>query len=432
MPRDWRYDSAVRDTDLYRQLLGLESPWTVERVDLDVKGHRVDVFAKHKPPATWPCPECKKACGLHDHDEEKVWRHLDSCGFGTYLHARVPRVSCSEHGVRQARVPWAEPKSRFTALFERFAIDVMLETSITGAAAILGITWDEAHHLMARAVERGLARRPHAVPRQLGVDEKAIAKGQRYVTMVCDLEHGHVVEVAEDRTKQSVLTCLGRFSLDELAKVESIAMDMWEPYRLAFRGLVADADEKIVFDRFHIVGHMNEAVDQVRRRENKGLRAEGDDRLVGSKHLWLFGAENFPLDRYDLHTRLDFADLKRSNLKTARAWTLKEMLRGLWKQPSRAAGDRWYRRWYSWAVRSRLTPVKKVAAMVKRHLHNVLTYFKHRVTNAGSEAINSVVQMLKKRAFGYRSFANFRTAILFRCGGLDLYPLALSSHLKAG
>ncbi len=95
----------MRDTDLYRQLLGLDPPWTVERVDLDVKGHRVDVFAKHERLATWPCPECKKACGLHDHDEEKVWRHLDSCGFGTYLHARVPRVSCSEHGVRQVRVP---------------------------------------------------------------------------------------------------------------------------------------------------------------------------------------------------------------------------------------------------------------------------------------------------------------------------------------
>jgi hypothetical protein len=166
---------------------------------------------------------------------------------------------------------------------------------------------------------------------------------------------------------------------------------------------------------------MNEAVDQVRRRENKGLRADGDDRLVGSKRLWLFRTENLPLDRYDVETRMDFADLKRSNLQTARAWKLKEMLRGLWKQPSRAAGARWYRRWYGSAVRSRLTPVKKVAAMVKRHLHNVLTYFKHRVTNAGSETINSVVQMLQKRAFGYRSFRNFRTAILFRCGELDLF-----------
>jgi transposase len=422
----------VRDTELYRQLLGLESPWIVDRVDLDMKTHRVDVFTKHGRPQSWPCPECGSGCGLHDHDEERTWRHLDSCGFGTYLHARVPRVKCPDHGVRQVRVPWAEPGSRFTALFERFAIDVLLETSITGGAELLRITWDEAHAIQARAVARGLARRPHVVPRQLGVDEKAIAPGQKYVTVLSDLEHGHVIELAEDRTKESVLACVGKFSLDELAKVEAIAMDMWPAYVNSFRALVTGADKKIVFDRYHVVAHMNKALDQVRRGENKVLRGDGDDRLVGTKRLWLYGAENLPVDRYDLKTRMAFADLKSSSLKTSRAWSLKEMLRSLWKQPSRAAGERWWKRWYSWAVRSRLTPVKKVAAMVKRHLPNVLTYFKHRLTNAGSEALNSVIQMLKKRAFGYRSFRNFRVAVLFRCGGLDLYPSQSLAHPKAG
>lgn len=419
----------MRDTDLYRQLLGLERPWTVDRVELDVKQQRVDVFAKHDKPKAWTCPECGKQCGLHDHDEERVWRHLDSCGFQTFLHARIPRVNCLEHGVRQVRVSWAEPKARFTALFERFAIDVMLETSVTGAAGILKLSWDEAHHIMERAVARGLARRAHAVPKRLGVDEKSLAKGQRYATMVCDLDTGHVIELAEDRTMESLRRCLGRYSINDLSGIEAIAMDMWEPYFLQLRAIIDGADDKIVFDRFHIVGHMNKALDQVRRRENKLLRADGDDRLVGSKHLWLYGADNLVSSKANLETKLAFAQLRESNLKTARAWALKESLRSLWKQPSRAAGERWYRRWYSWAVRSRLTPVKQVAAMVKRHLHNVLTYFKHRITNAGSEAINSVVQMLKKRAFGYRSFQNFRTVVLFRCGGLDLYP---STHLKAG
>ena len=390
------------------------------------------MFAKHAKPATWPCPECGKPCGLHDHAGERVWRHLDSCGFATFLHARVPRVQCPEHGVRQVRVSWAEPSSRFTALFEQFAIGVLLETSVAGAAELLGLSWDEAQHIMARAVARGLARRPQAVPRQVGVDEKAIAKGQRYATMLVDLEQGHVIELAEGRSMESLLACLGRFSLDELANIEAIAMDMWAPYSQLLRSLVDGADDKIVYDRFHIVGHMNEALDQVRRRENKALRADGDDRLVGSKHLWLYGAENIPPDRYDLATRAEFAMLRASKLKTARAWALKEMLRGLWRQRSRAAGESWYQRWYRWAVRSRLPPVRKVAAMMKRHLHNVLTYFKHRITNAGSEALNSVVQMLKKRAFGYRSFQNFRTVVLFRCGGLDLYPLALSSHSRPG
>ncbi|MCA1823400.1 MAG: transposase, partial [Frankia sp.] len=128
---------------------------------------------------------------------------------------------------------------------------VLAGTYVTGAANILKITWDEAHHIMERAVARGLARRPHAVPKQLGIDEKSLAKGQRYATMVCDLENGHVIELAEDRTKESLLRCLGRYSINDLAGVEAIAMDMWEPYVLQVRAVVDDADDKIVFDRFH-------------------------------------------------------------------------------------------------------------------------------------------------------------------------------------
>ena len=142
----------MQDTELYRAILGLESPWTVARVDLDVKQQRVDVYAEHGKRKTWTCPECEASCGLHDHDQERTWRHLDSCQFQTYLHASVPRIRCDEHGVRQVRVPWAEPRSRFTLLFERFAIDVLHETDILGAARILAITWDEAHGIMARAV----------------------------------------------------------------------------------------------------------------------------------------------------------------------------------------------------------------------------------------------------------------------------------------
>jgi transposase len=413
----------MRDVDLYRQLLGLEAPWMVSRVDLDVKAHRVDVFAEHTKPKAWPCPECGAKCGLHDHDEERTWRHLDSCQFETHLHARLPRVNCPEHGVRQVRVPWAEARSRFTALFERFAIEVLLETSITGAAKILGLSWDEAHHVMERAVARGIARRPHQVPRVMGIDEKSLAKGHRYATIVTDLETGHVLNLAEGRTKASLVSCLGKFSINDLSAVEAVAMDMSGAYFHQIRAIVDDADEKIVFDRFHIVAHMNDAVDKVRRGENKVLRSDGDERLVGSKHMWLYAEENLP-DKYEAA----FAALRSSNLRTARAWAIKESLRELWGQRSRAAGERWWKRWYSWATRSRLEPVKKVAGMMKRHLPNVLTYFKHRITNAGSEAINSVIQMLKKRAFGYRSFENFRTVVLFRCGGLSLLP----SHPNAG
>jgi transposase len=407
----------MRDTELYQQILGLEAPWRVVRVELDVKQTRVDVFAEHAKRKTWPCPECEAPCGLHDHDEERTWRHLDSCQFQTLLHASVPRVRCDEHGVKQVRVPWAEPRSRFTLLFERFAIDVLRETDILGAARILDISWDEAHGIMGRAVTRGLARREHKVPEYMGLDEKALARGQRYATIACDLDDGHVIDVAPERTSESVVRCLGRFSLNDLEGIKAVAMDMWQPFIGTVSRLLPQADTKIVFDRFHIVAHMNKAVDIVRRRENRELRATGDERLVGSKHLWLYAAERVPEQSFD-----DFFALQRANLKTSRAWAIKETLRCLWDQPTREAGEAWYKHWHNWATHSRLQPVRKVAEMLRRHLPGVLSYFTHRITNSASEALNSTIQMIKKRAFGFRSFENFRVAILFRCGGLQLHP----------
>lgn len=411
------YRAGMRDVELYRHLLGLTAPWTVARVELDVAGQRVDVYAEHRQQKSWPCAECGAACGLHDHEPERTWRHLDSCQFKTYLHARIPRTRCEAHGVKQVRVSWAEPQARFTALFERLAIDVLMETDISAGARLLGLSWDEAQHLMERAVQRGLSRRPPPSPRYLGVDEKSLAKGQNYATLVTDLESGCILEVTKDRKKESLLRALGPFTPRGLAQVEGIALDMWEPYIQTLSEIVPDAQDKLVFDRFHIVGHMNEAVDQVRRKENRTLRQDGDERLVGTRYMWLYGQENLP-PRY----HVDFAALRQSTLKTARAWAIKESLRQLWNCPDRTKGTTWWRRWYFWATHSRLPPVKAVAAMIKSHLHNVLTYFTHPITNAVSEALNSTIQMLKHRARGYRSFANFRVAILFRCGGLQLYP----------
>ncbi len=410
----------MRDTELYRAILGLESPWTVARVDLDVKAQQVDVYAEHVKRKTWPCPTCAAPCGLHDHDEERTWRHLDSCQFKTLLHARIPRVRCNKHGVLQVRVPWAEPGGRFTALFERWAIDVLQETSVDGGARLLGISWDEAFHIMQRGVARGLARREHRVPEHLGLDEKSIGKDLRFATIATDIKAGAVIDVAEGRTKESVYRTLGAYSLDELATVEAVAIDMSGTYISAVSSCIEGADKKVVFDRFHVVQHMTNAVDKVRRGENHQLRKEGDDRLVGSRYVWLYGRENVP-EKYEA----SFGDLRDANLKTARAWAIKEQLRDLWDQPTLEAGKAWWTRWFRWASHSRLEPVKKVARMINAHLPNVLTYFTHRITSATNEAINGVIKTMIKRAYGFRSFTNFRTAVLFHCGRLQLYPAAL-------
>ncbi len=152
----------MQDTALYQYLLSLQSPWTVSRVNLDVNGHRVDVWAEHSDDVAWSCPQCTQRLPLYDHAEERTWRHLDSCQFQTYLHARIPRVACDEHGVVQVTVPWAAPRSRFTLLFERLAIDVLRQCDVSGATRILRISWDEAWGVMQRAVTRGQPVSRHA------------------------------------------------------------------------------------------------------------------------------------------------------------------------------------------------------------------------------------------------------------------------------
>jgi len=409
----------MRDTELYRHLLGLQSPWTVARVELTVAGQQVDVWAEHSDGAEWACPECGKVAPLHDHSEERSWRHLDSCQFKTILHARPPRVRCVDHGVRQVKLPWAEGHGRFTALFERLAIDVLRETSVKGATEILRISWDEAWAIKLRAVERGLAAKKQRVVPYIGVDEKAVAKGQRYVTLVYDLERSTVEFIGDNRRQTSLDAFFDGLSKRQLNGIRAVGMDMWQPFIESTLAWVPNAKDKIVFDRYHIAQHMGKAVDTVRKQENRDLRAAGDDTLVGSKYLWLYRYENLPEKHHDR-----FAALRAANLKTGRAWAIGESLRGLWEYDTKDGAMAFWKRWYFWAAHSRLAPVIAVAQMLKGHLHNVMTYFDHWVTNAVSEGLNSKVQTIKKMACGFRNRDNFKTAILFHCGGLQLYPTA--------
>jgi transposase len=407
----------MKDTELYHHLLGLQDPWFVSNVQMAIKEQQVDVWVEHPQGLQWPCPECGTEGPLHDHGQDRVWRHLDSCQFRTFLHARPPRMICPEHGVRQVRLPWAERHSRFTLLFERFAIEVLGNTHIQAGRRILGISWDEAWHLMDRAVQRGLRSKPKRVIAQLGVDEKRAGAGQDYVTIICDLDLGTVEEVTVGNNCASLEAYFDQLSTDQLEGIEAVAMDMAGGYINAVSGRLPNGREKIVFDRFHIMKLMNEAIDKVRRQESKNLRDEGNPLLNGTKFLWLCGQE-----RLSSNCQNWFASLRAAGLKTARAWAIKEMLRDLWKYKSLAWAEKYWKRWYFWATHCRLKPVKKVACTLKNFLYGILNYCKYRITNAMTEGINSRIETLWKSACGFRNKERFRTVILFHLGGLELYP----------
>jgi transposase len=299
-------------------------------------------------------------------------------------------------------------------------INALKECDVTGVTRLMGTSWDQTWGVMMRAVTRGLARKRRRMPAHLGIDEKSVGKGHTYESIVCDLDRSTVEYVVDDREKESLESYFRLFTAKQLTRIKAIAMDMWEPYVLATHAHVPKAGEKIVFDRFHATKQVTAAVDKVRRAEHKSLAKDGDERLKGTKYLWLRNEENIPEWR-----REEFAEVKSAELRTSRAWAIKESLRKFWSYTYARCAEKYFQAWYFWATHSRIAPMIAAARTLKSHLPNLLTYFKHRITNATSEGINSKIQMIKMMACGYRNRDHYRAAIYFHCGGLDLYPRAI-------
>jgi transposase len=400
----------------YGQLLGIHSPWSISDVALDLGNNRVDIHIEYTDDSG-PCPVCGAMSPKHDEREERTWRHLDTMQFATYLHCRVPRVRCKEHGAKTLKTPWAGKNSRFTLMFEAFAIKVLKAArSVEEARKLLKLNWHQVNAIKSRAVERGLSRRKDEPVRYIGIDEKQFRSGHRYISSLVDLDGGRVLEVEQERTEAAAKRLLERgLSATQRQQVEAAAVDMWPAFANAIGTVLPGA--AIVHDRFHISQHLNEAVDQVRRAENRRLAKAGDGRLKGTKYLWLANEEN-----HKARFAETFAKLKKSDLKVSRAWAIKEMYRDFWTYARRGWAKRFFDRWYSWAIRSRLEPIKKKAKMLKSHLDNLLTYFDYPISNAVAEGLNSKIQTVKANARGFRSFQGFRYSILFYCGGLDMEP----------
>jgi transposase len=407
----------MRDTKLYEQLLGLERPWHVKDVDLQLDDGEV-VVSVEADRQLWGCPECGKKMRIHDYATRR-WRHLDSCQFKTILEARVPRVKCMEHGTVTVKVPWAEKHGRFTLLFERLALDVLRDCSIEAARKYLRVSWDEMDYIKQKAVDRGLRRKGTVKAHAICLDEKSVGKGQDYVTVVVKVaDDGPIVDyIGDGRTEAALDDFWAGHDEEALNGIHCASMDMWKAYINAVETNLPAGKAAITHDPFHIIQNMNKAVDQVRRREIGLLSTEQAKVLKGTRFMWLYGFENLP-EKWDERIK----ELKDSQMQTARAWRLKEQLRAMYQCETYAQAEAFFKVWNRDAMRSKLEPVKKVARMLKAHLPQVLNYFVFRVTNAYSEGMNSFIQALIKRANGYRNRQRLKRDLFFHLGGLDLYP----------
>lgn len=409
----------MRDKDLYAQILGIKSPWQVADVELSVSKGEVTVQVEQEAGAKSCCPSCGKESPGYD-SRRRRWRHLDTCQYKTILVADVPRVKCEEHGVVTVSVPWAEPGSGFTAMFEALVIDWLKEASTSAVSRLMGLSWNAIDGIMQRAVARGLLRREAVFTTHIGVDETAFRKRHDYVTIVSDQQEGNVLHVGSDRRKETLKAWYESLTEEQRESIQSVSMDMWPAYINATLESLPEAEEKIAFDKFHVAKYLGEAVDKVRRQEHKALMAEGYEDLKGSKHDWLYNPENMTRKQ-----KIRFKSLRDSTLKTARAWAIKELAMSLWHYVSKTWARKGWEQWLSWAVRSRLEPIKDVARTIKEHLWGILNAVVLKVSNGPAEGPNSRIKMIKVRSRGFRNKERFANAIYFHLGGLNLYPEGL-------
>lgn len=400
----------------YRQMLNLSDPWMVSSVELDTEKLLLNIHVDTVKGTKLPCPHCKQLCTKEDHREERTWRHLDTMQFETIITCRTPRINCPEHGVLSVEVPWADGYSRFTELFEKFAIDVIKTAkSLKAATILLRLSWYQIHAIQAGAVERGLKRRGNETIKHVGIDEKSFLKGHSYASLLTDLDDVRVLEVAQDRTEEAATELLNTLEEKQKQGIEAAAMDMWPAFMNAVHTVLPQAD--IVHDKYHIAGYLGKAVDQIRRKENKTLIQGGDASLKGTKYLWLSNPAN-----WDKEAKKRFRSIASDELKVGRAWSIKETFRHFWDYHYRAVAESFFKSWYFWATHSRLKPMIEAAKTIKRHQTGIFAYLKHHITNAATEGLNSKIQSIKSDARGFRNFNNYRIAILFHCGKLNLYP----------
>lgn len=399
----------------YAQSLGLEKPWKVAGVVIDGERKEVRIRVECAAGEAWVDPETRERAEIKDW-EERTWRHLDTCEYQTVISARVPRVVLSSGQTMTVRVPWAEPGGRFTKRFESRVIALLQQCrTVRGAARLARITDDQADGVMHRAVARGLLRREVQPLKEVGLDEKAIAKGHRYATILNDLEGGRVIDVVPERTQEAAVALLRGLPEKQREKIEAVAMDMWPAYIGAVEEVLPSAD--IVFDRFHVKKHLGEAVDKVRRQEHRELSAAGNLILKGSKYLWLKTHEDMRLK-----AARELRALLVQDLQTGTAWALKENFDRFWNYRQWGRAWRFIDHWMETVFATGLKPLEKAAEMIGQHAEGILNYIFHRITNAASEGINSTIQSLKHAARGLPSFKTFRTRILFFLGKLNLHP----------
>lgn len=398
----------MRDTDLFQLALGLKPPWQVSSSTFNPDQKRLDIKIDFPRGSTFTCPECEQV-DLKSYDTvEKSWRHLNFFQHEAYLIARVPRIDCPKCGVRLIEdLPWARRDSGFTLLFEAMIMTLVKSMPVKTLAVFVGEhdtrLWRILHHY----VDYGRAHADQSSVKKVGVDETSSKRGHNYVSLFVDLEEARILFATEGKDASTV----ERFQQDLVAHngapeaISEFCSDMSPAFIKGVTTFFPGAH--LTFDKFHIMKIINEAVDEVRRQEQKE-RPE----LIRTRYIWLKNQNN--LKPAQLKT-LEELKVKKLNLKTSRAYHLRLNFQEFFTQPIETA-ESFLKKWYFWATHSRMEPMKEAAYTIKRHWNGVLRWSHSKISNGMLEGFNSLIQSAKTRARGYRTTRNL-IAMIYLIGG---------------
>jgi transposase len=411
----------MKDTSLLQLALGLAPPWTVSRADFDAQAQRLDIRLDFAPGSRFACPACGAAdCPAHD-TERKTWRHLNFFQHQAYLTARVPRIRCEACGVKTVTVPWARPDSGFTLLFEALVMTMVSAMPVAAVARMVGEHDTRLWRLIHHYVEQARARAGAAAVSRVAIDETAARRGHDYITLFVDIDQARVLFATEGKDAATVAAFAGDLAAHggDPAAVGEVCIDMSPAF---IKGVAENLpDAAVTFDKFHAVKIVNEAVDQVRRAEQKGQPL-----LRGTRYIWLRNPANLSERQRDA-----LESLPTRHLKTARAYRIRLGFQELYEQDTPEQAALFLKRWYFWATHSRLPPMIDAAYTIGRHRDGILRWFDSKIANGLIEGINSLVQAAKAKARGYRSIRNLKAMVYLvagKTGSQTTRPKDVSIH----
>jgi len=382
-------------------------------VSVKFEGNELRISLDARKRRKLPCGLCGRRSYVKDKLKMRKWAHVSLWGIPVFLYYQPRRVNCPEHGIKVEAIPWSLGKRPIS--FPLITVLAFWSRLLPWeqVAGLFNVSWNTVRAAVEAAVEYGRERENYKGVRFIGIDEISRKRGHTYHTNVYDLERKRLLWSGAHRDKDSLRRFFQWWGKERTAGIEGICCDMWQNYIDVIHEYCSEA--VTVLDKFHIVRHLIEAVDKVRKMEAKALQETDPQLLKGTKYMWIKNPWNLS-DKQKIRS----SELLKMNLKVVKAYLLKELFRKLWSYKRKGWAARYLKQWFWWATHSRLKPLRDFAWMLRNHEEGILAYFDLRIDNGIVEAMNNNAKVISHRARGYRSEKTFSLALIHSLGKLQL------------